>query len=197
MTSQVGVGSLEAADLNQANNFYVTLGNQAKTQGNSISVISLPGEECNLDNLGKLADTTGGDVDIVDPLKLTENFRNILSSKLIATNCTVTMILHKGLRFRNEDMDIEQPSAPEMKEGHDNKENNSPKKSAISHNILCKDVGNVYSDSEISFEFEVRPKQELESLKVKFDEQLPFQVQVPQYTLLFVMPRLLLRNWMG
>ena len=75
-------------------------------------------------------------------------------------------------------MDVDQPVVAKEKEQDDAKENNSQKKSAISHNIMCKDVGNVYSDSEISFEFEVRPKQELENLHVKFNEQLPFQVQV-------------------
>jgi hypothetical protein len=44
------------------------------------------GSDCNLENLGKVSEMTGGVVDIVDPLKLKENFSNILTaSKLIAT----------------------------------------------------------------------------------------------------------------
>lgn len=36
-------------------------------------------------------------VDIVDPLKLTEEFGNILANPVIATRVTATFIVHKGL----------------------------------------------------------------------------------------------------
>lgn len=54
------MGTLDLAEkIAESEQFYTTLGNQAKTHGICISVISLPGEECNLDHLGKLADNTG------------------------------------------------------------------------------------------------------------------------------------------
>jgi len=41
-------------------------------------------------------------VDRVDPVKLTQNFTNILSKPVIATQVVTKVKLHKGLRFRNE-----------------------------------------------------------------------------------------------
>ena len=63
----------------------------------SVSVISIKGADCKLVELGKVADQTGGQVNIVDPFKLTEQFGNILADSIIATNVTATLILHKGL----------------------------------------------------------------------------------------------------
>jgi hypothetical protein len=40
-----------------------------------------------------------GTVDIVDPLRIREQFGSILQSKLIATEVEVKLFLHKGLKF--------------------------------------------------------------------------------------------------
>jgi hypothetical protein len=51
----------------------------AKERGVAVSVVSIEGEECRLENLGVVAELTGGDVTKVDPEHLHENFANILS----------------------------------------------------------------------------------------------------------------------
>jgi hypothetical protein len=65
----------------------------------------------------------------VDPVKLTQEFGNMLANPVIATNVSLTLILHNGMYFRNEE---------------------------ILDNRIIRYVGNVTADSEISFEFGVR-----------------------------------------
>ena len=50
-----------------------------------------------MENLGKLADGSGGKVNVVDPLSLHKEFASILSESIIATNVSVDFFLHKGM----------------------------------------------------------------------------------------------------
>lgn len=68
-----------------------------------VNIVSIEGEECNIDTLSKISELTGGNVERVDPEHLTENFANILSLPVIATNVVTKVRMHKGLEFRNED----------------------------------------------------------------------------------------------
>jgi hypothetical protein len=68
----------------------------------TVNIVSIIGDECNLDSLSKLAEQTGGNVERVDPVTLTENFAGILSKPIIASNVVTKVKLHKGLQFRNE-----------------------------------------------------------------------------------------------
>ena len=54
-----------------------------------MSVLSVKGTKCKMVELGQVADVTGGHVNIVDPLKLTQEFGTILSDPIIATNVKV------------------------------------------------------------------------------------------------------------
>lgn len=45
-----------------------------------MNVISIIGEECNIDTLSKISEVSGGDVQRVDPKDLIENFSNILNA---------------------------------------------------------------------------------------------------------------------
>ena len=69
-----------------------------------VNIVSIEGEECNLDTLSKISELTGGNVERVDTEHLTENFANILSLPVIATNVVTKVRMHKGLEFRNEDI---------------------------------------------------------------------------------------------
>lgn len=68
------------------------------------------------------------------PLQLTNEFGNILAEPVLATNVSVKLLLHGGLRFRNE------PGAP-----------------SASSNVVSREVGNVTASSELTFEFGIRP----------------------------------------
>jgi len=77
--------------------FYERLGEYAKNKGLTINIVSIIGDECNLDSLSKLAELTGGNVERVDPVALTSNFANMLSQPVIASNVIAKIKLHKGL----------------------------------------------------------------------------------------------------
>ncbi len=59
-------------------------------------MISIKGTDCKMVELGKVADAAGGQVNIVDPLKLTQEFGTILSDPIIATNVKATFLTHAG-----------------------------------------------------------------------------------------------------
>jgi hypothetical protein len=84
------------------NEFYERIGAFAKSKGVSVNVISIIGDECNLDSLSKISEMTGGNVERVDPVTLSKNSGDLLSAPIIATNVVTKVKLHKGLQFRNE-----------------------------------------------------------------------------------------------
>lgn len=81
--ANVGLGSFDEAvtddDFAKIEKFYTTLGDFAKEKGITINIISIIGDDCNLDALSKLAEMTNGEVERVNPVDLTNNFANILS----------------------------------------------------------------------------------------------------------------------
>jgi len=87
--------------------------------------------------LGKLPDITQGDLNMVDPLKVTEEFSNIVDSKILAKDVRVKIFLHKSLQFK--------------------------KFEGIVINDFCveKQIGIAYQDSEFTFEFSFK-KYEIE-----------------------------------
>ncbi|XP_060063644.1 circularly permutated Ras protein 1-like [Ylistrum balloti] len=149
--ANVGLGRLDisTADVQESSlDFYESVADTAADKGVSISVISMKGTDCKMIQLGKVADKTGGQINIVDPLKLTQEFSTILEGRIIATNVVATFILHKQLFFHYEDTE---------------------------ESKVVKSVGNVTSDTEITFEYGVRTK----SNKDKDQSTAPSN-QVPQ-----------------
>ncbi|CAF3395009.1 unnamed protein product [Rotaria sp. Silwood1] len=164
-----GLGSLETAQderadeavkmeaLAEGNRFYTGLTERAREKGISISVITLAGTACLLPVIGQMADGTSGNVTIVDLLNIRDEFASILEQKVIATNVEATLIVHRGLYIRD----------PDNPDGKLDK--------------IKRDIGNVTKQTEVSFEFGIRNKQELkDKYNIDLDEirQLPFQVQV-------------------
>ncbi|XP_057681634.1 circularly permutated Ras protein 1 [Corythoichthys intestinalis] len=125
------LGNLEVEDndartLLSSTIFYQKLGERAAHQGVTVSVLSIEGTDCRLDELGQLADRTGGKVVIANPRMLQSEFEQIIDNNTIATQCTVSLILPKSLRMRGE-----------KEAGHK----------------TCRKVGNVHPDEEITFQF--------------------------------------------
>ncbi|CAF0993277.1 unnamed protein product [Rotaria sordida] len=164
-----GLGSLETAQdekvdealkmeaLAQGNRFYAELTERAREKGVSISVITIAGTACLLPVIGQMADGTSGNVTIVDLLKIRDEFALILEQKVIASNVEATVFVHRGLYIRD-------PDDPDGK-----------------LDKIKRDIGNVTKQTEVSFEFGIRNKQELkEKYNIDLDQikQLPFQVQV-------------------
>jgi len=152
--SNVGIGSM--ANLNKSNEetieqFYNKIGTYAKENGVVVSVISIQGTDCRMENLGVLTDLTTGKVDIVNPLQLTTNFATILANPIIATNVEVSFVLHHALCFRNEESVFD----PE----------NTFK--------AARNIGNVTAETDISFEYGIKASATDLGLT-----EVPFQVQI-------------------
>ena len=158
--ANVGLGAFDEIknedDSKKADEFYEQLGVYAKDKGITVSIVSIAGEECNIDTLSKISEATGGSVERVDPIQLTQNFSNILKLPVIATNVIAKIKLHKGLEFRNEDL-----------------ANISEDKS-----LMARDLGNVTDETEFTFEYRLKSIKDL----IKMDDvdlsklrSLPFQ----------------------
>ncbi|KAL6079565.1 Circularly permutated Ras protein 1 [Balamuthia mandrillaris] len=115
--ANVGLGAQDelrnSHEKHQVARFYAQLGQVAAHSGISVSVFSIKGTEANMENLGRLADSSGGQVNVVDPLSLHKEFASILSDPIIATNVAVDLLLHRGLYFRNEETEEDDDIVPE------------------------------------------------------------------------------------
>ncbi|XP_042363995.1 circularly permutated Ras protein 1-like isoform X2 [Plectropomus leopardus] len=101
------LGNLEVEDndartLLSSTIFYQELGDYAAKKGVTVSVLAIEGTDCRLDELGRLADRTGGKVVIAIPNRLHEEFEEIIENRTIATHCTVTLLLPQSMRMRGE-----------------------------------------------------------------------------------------------
>ncbi|CAL8289864.1 unnamed protein product [Gadus morhua 'NCC'] len=101
------LGNLEVEDhdahtLLSSTIFYQDLGEWAASKGVTVSVLSIEGTDCRLDELGRLADRTGGKVLIASPQNLHWEFEKILEDQAIATHCTVTLLFPQSLCLRGE-----------------------------------------------------------------------------------------------
>ncbi|RVE59672.1 hypothetical protein OJAV_G00190700 [Oryzias javanicus] len=117
---------IDAQTLLSSTIFYQELGESAANQGVMVSVLSIEGTDCRLDELGRLADRTGGKVVIASPNRLHSEFEQIIQNRTIATQCTVTLLLPRSLRLKGE-----------KEAGHKG----------------TREVGNVNQDAEITFQF--------------------------------------------
>lgn len=159
--ANVGLGSNNSGK-QAADEFYEKVGELAMSKGVTINVVSMEGEDCNMDALGNLAMITGGEVCIVDPKTLTSTFKEGLTQSFIAMRVTCKVKLHKGCQFRNEDA------------------------ASLSKDLtmMTKKLGNVTADNEFTFEYCVKPLSELlamEDIDWTKMKNLPFQAQI-EYT---------------
>lgn len=80
--ANVGLGAFDEAKTPEqtakVEEFYERVGVYAKSKGLTINIVSIIGDECNLESLSTLAELTGGNVERVDAISLTKNFSNIL-----------------------------------------------------------------------------------------------------------------------
>eukprot|EP00027_Filamoeba_sp_ATCC50430_P012347 CAMPEP_0168564266 /NCGR_PEP_ID=MMETSP0413-20121227/13148_1 /TAXON_ID=136452 /ORGANISM="Filamoeba nolandi, Strain NC-AS-23-1" /LENGTH=871 /DNA_ID=CAMNT_0008595915 /DNA_START=32 /DNA_END=2643 /DNA_ORIENTATION=- len=149
--ANTGIGSLEGKEADYTP-FYTELAEQAKLKGVAVSVMTLVGTDCNVENLSVVTEQSGGEVQRVNPLEITSNLSSIMATKVIAYGTMAMVCLHRGLRFKGEFAD--------------EKEN---------RNWMVKDLGNVTADTECSFRYAFRPKEECDMSGVK---EIPFQVQI-------------------
>ena len=87
--ANVGLGAFDEIkseeEMKIADEFYERIGEVAHSKGITVNIISIEGEECNIDSLSKVSEITGGNVERVNPVDLTQNFSNMLAKPVIAT----------------------------------------------------------------------------------------------------------------
>ena len=94
--ANVGLGALDSNDeaaIEESKKFYNELEQLAVASGVLVNVISIKGEECKLEILGKMADATNGNVKRVNPEELSKDFANIFKDDLVATQVKLEIAL--------------------------------------------------------------------------------------------------------
>jgi hypothetical protein len=147
-----GVGSIQ--DRKQVVDFYADIGRRAAEEGTCISVITMEGEDCSMENLGTCADLTGGQVEMVDLQALSTNVGAILANATLATNLEMTVIAAGGIHL---DM-----ACPHFEKGF-----------ACVSTLL---IGNASNKTDLSFDLKITA-----DLMKHVGKSLPFQVQL-RYT---------------
>jgi len=151
--ANLGLGNIDESG-DRAMEFYNQLGEMARSNGTTISVLAIKGTNTKLEFIGKLANLTGGEIDIVDPLNLSDDFKSALSLPTIATNVSLKLFLHSGLYVTN----------------NGEKSNDSSVENVI---------GNANKETTVAFEYGVKSR----SLIDKSLKSIPFQLQIYYTTL--------------
>ncbi|XP_067902280.1 circularly permutated Ras protein 1 isoform X2 [Heterodontus francisci] len=149
--ANTGLGYLESVEEDVyecSRQFYADVGEQATLNGVIVSVLTIEGTDCRLAELGKLADRTGGRVNIVDPTNLPKEIQATLEDDAIATDATVTFVVPEQMYFGYEEQ---------------------------IGNKFVKQVGNVTKDTELTFEFGIK---ESHIQTLQNNGKLPFQLQL-------------------
>jgi len=124
--ANVGLGNLDvinAREKEEVGKLYSKIAQIAKKNGTTINVISIRGDDCSLENLGVLTDSTSGTIDVVDPIDIGSIS---IDMPILATNVSCEVHLNKGLCFSN------------------------------GSNVSNQDVGNVTSDTDLTFSYGVK-----------------------------------------
>lgn len=90
-----GVGAIR--NRNQAVEFYGDIGRRAAEEGTCISIITMEGEDCSMENLGTCADLTGGQVEMVDLQALSSKVGFMLANATLATGLQIVAIAAAGI----------------------------------------------------------------------------------------------------
>eukprot|EP00041_Stephanoeca_diplocostata_P029544 m.875466 g.875466 ORF g.875466 m.875466 type:complete len:664 (-) comp23578_c0_seq14:948-2939(-) len=173
--SNVGVGALspDPSDFEReyCTAFYTRATAYAVSKNVCVSVISIEGEDCNLAELGRLAEATGGTVHRVRPDELNVSAAEILAHPIHATNVDVRLVPHTSL----------QPYY-----------NARPDPNLHAINTQVQTLASVTSTTEATFQFGPASEERKRSLPVlpTAPHRVPIQIQV-EYTTLSPPQRLL------
>ncbi|XP_051755329.1 circularly permutated Ras protein 1 isoform X1 [Ctenopharyngodon idella] len=132
--------------------FYNQLAHYAAEKGVIVSVMTFEGEDCRLAEVGRLADHTGGRINIVNIGTVATEIQSAIADNVLATSVMATLLAPDGMYF------------PYEEDNH----------------RLVREIGNVTDGVEITFQFAVRPeKVEIfqQRDRVPFQLQLSFRTR--------------------
>ncbi|XP_064199846.1 circularly permutated Ras protein 1 [Anguilla rostrata] len=148
--ANIGLGELEQATQTSDYSpfFYSQLAKEASDSGVIVSVLTFEGTDCQLAEVGRLADFTGGRVNIVNINSVSTEIQSVLADNVLATSVTATLLSAEGIYFPYED---------------------------DSAHKLVREIGNVTEGAEVTFQFAVKPES-IESFQRR--DRVPFQLQL-------------------
>lgn len=147
--SNIGIGAMDVPEKEKgAMEFYKTISNFAKQKNITVSILGIEGEDCGVRHLAFCAELTRGTVNIVKPLELQRQMRQIIDNPPIAFDVRYQLFLHPSIRLRS-----------------------FPKQA----NLVQNDIGNVTMETQYAFEF-IPSKENLKKLSSL--SHIPFQLQV-------------------
>uniref|UniRef100_A0A665VRT7 Uncharacterized protein n=1 Tax=Echeneis naucrates TaxID=173247 RepID=A0A665VRT7_ECHNA len=133
--ANIGLGAMEEtpqlSSSSPISHFYTQLALQAVESGVIISVMSFEGTDCRLADVGRLADSTGGRVNIVNIGTIATEIQSASMDNVLATGVTATLLGSDGMYFP-----------------YENKNDHK----------MVREIGNVTKGLEITFEFAVKPE---------------------------------------
>ena len=164
--ANIGLGCLDnitnPEDHQKIKEFYYDLGQVAKEKGIIVSLITFEGEESQISILSSLMEQTGGSVARVKPTQILEEFSNLLTTEVIATDVKLRIKLHKIMSFRNEKQsDL-----------------------TLNESTLKRNIGNATNETEVYIEYHFKSSEEISKFKEIDLEKLksvPFQ-SIIEYT---------------
>jgi len=141
----VGIGSLPSDP-----NFYKEIGDIAKSNNLSISIIGIEGASGAMPSLSVCSELSNGSVNLINPLELTRQMRAIIDNSSMALEVSLSIYFPPGFKQRNTTEE----------------ENNL-------ENVLTVPIGNINSTSCYTIDFGVE-----DLSKIKENESVPLQVQI-------------------
>eukprot|EP00727_Mastigamoeba_balamuthi_P012024 m51a1_g7444 putative ras-like gtp-binding protein ypt1 (1013) ;mRNA; f:92802-96151 len=149
--ANMGLGSLRSEGAFVP--FYTDCAEAALLAGVSVSVLSFEGTDCRMENLSVVAEKTSGTLERVDPRAMVSHIGAVVGGpRAIAFGVMAMVLLHRGLRFQGEVADEREQRF-----------------------WVVKDLGSVSRDSECTFGYGFRPKEEIDLSAL---HEIPFQVQL-------------------
>lgn len=119
--ANVGLGSVGNPS---AKAEYEQIGQIAKSLGVTVNVLTIRGDNCQLEYVSLVSDISGGSVDIVDPLDLSSQVTKIMSKPILGTGVTVRVLISDEFVFTD-----------------------------TGKNVAIHEIGNVTADTDITFAF--------------------------------------------
>lgn len=142
--------------------FFKRAAEHAASMGTIVSVISIKGEECNLNLLGILADTTGGSVSRVNVNQLAHSVSQINIVYPNVYGVKVRLVLHTGLSPLQRGLPIPEDGLEEL-------------------NSYSQTLGTITDDSSVLFQFAPASTERLRDINqypCVWPHRIPIQIQI-------------------
>lgn len=141
--ANVGLGVVSSYN---AKSEYEKIGQLAKSLGVSVNVITIRGDNCQLECISLVSDISGGTVDIVDPLDLSAQVSKIMSKPILGTGVTARILISDAFVF-----------------------------TSTGKNSVISEVGNVTADTDMTFAFAPKSADSAANLdSVTFQAQITY-----------------------